>query len=77
MLKQISENELFTDLSDLQQQMVVGGATGSDEDLSVNDPKFKLHKKINTFFDTSNVKLLNTGASGPGGSLSGVQINKS
>jgi hypothetical protein len=76
MLTQLLETELFTKLSLQEEEMMTGGGTGSSEDLKVNDPSFKLHKQVATFFDDPTIKILNTGASGPGGSLSGVQIKK-
>lgn len=56
MLTQTLENELLTDLSDQQQQIIIGGLQS-------------LKKAVGTLFQNSNVLLLNQVGSGPGGSF--------
>ncbi len=65
MLAQILENKLFTDLSEQQQQTVVGGLQS-------------LKKAVGTLFEKSDVFLLNQAGSGPSGSYvtTGLQENQ-
>jgi hypothetical protein len=56
MLAQILENELLTDLSDQQQEMIAGGLESID-------------KKVHTFYNTNAIAFLNQAGSGPGGSF--------
>jgi len=56
MLTQILESALLSNLSDVQQEMIVGGLQS-------------ISKNVNTYYDPNAIKFLNQAGSGPGGSF--------
>jgi hypothetical protein len=59
----ILENELFTELSDQQQEMTIGGIQG-------------IHKNVNTCYNTNAIHFINQNGSGPGGSFVNTGIEQ-
>jgi hypothetical protein len=53
---QIQDNQLWSELSEEQQQMVAGGLQS-------------INKNVNTFYNTNAIAFLNQAGSGPGGSF--------
>ncbi len=56
MITQILESALLSNLSDVQQEMIVGGLES-------------ISKNVNTYYDPNAIKFLNQAGSGPGGSF--------
>jgi hypothetical protein len=56
MSTQIQDNQLWSELSEEQQQMVAGGLQS-------------INKNVNTFYNTNAIAFLNQAGSGPGGSF--------